>query len=155
MEPRYRKTEAGQREVGDKGLGLPPRMRSLLILVDGQKDRAQLRSMLGTGTDDALAQLLSKGLIAELPGSPPSNSAPRQRARAAAPAAPASTEDRAREAVRVITDLLGPDGDRLALLLERAKSLEDLQAALEKVADVLDATTTKATAEGFRRRFLG
>lgn len=46
----FSKTAKGRTEVGDRSLGLTPRLRSALILVDGKTPLAQLRpalSMLG------------------------------------------------------------------------------------------------------------
>lgn len=61
----YFKTEAGKREILDRALRLPAALRSILLMVDGQRDRAQLRELV-TGLrapDDALEQLVVKGLI--------------------------------------------------------------------------------------------
>ena len=61
----YFKTEAGKREIQDRTLRLPAALRSILLMVDGQRDQAQLRELM-TGLrapDDALEQLVVKGLI--------------------------------------------------------------------------------------------
>lgn len=61
----YLKTEAGKREIQDRALRLPAALRSILLMVDGQRDQAQLRELM-TGLrapDDALEQLVVKGLI--------------------------------------------------------------------------------------------
>ena len=61
----YFKTEAGKREIQDRALRLPAALRSILLMVDGQRDQAQLRELM-TGLrapEDALEQLVVKGLI--------------------------------------------------------------------------------------------
>ena len=59
------KTDAGKQEIQDRGRKLPASLRSLLLMVDGQRDQAQLRDLM-TGLrvpDDALEQLLVMGLV--------------------------------------------------------------------------------------------
>ena len=61
----YFKTEAGKREIQDRALRLPAALRSILLMVDGQRDQSQLRELM-TGLrapDDAIEQLVVKGLI--------------------------------------------------------------------------------------------
>lgn len=68
----YFKTEAGKREIQDRALRLPAALRSILLMVDGQRDQAQLRELM-TGLrapEDALEQLLAKGLIQRGAGAP-------------------------------------------------------------------------------------
>ncbi len=61
----YSKTEAGKREIQDRAHKLPAALRSILLMVDGRRDPSQLRELI-TGLrapDDALEQLMLKGLI--------------------------------------------------------------------------------------------
>ncbi len=87
----YFKTEAGKREIQDRALRLPAALRSILLMVDGQRDQAQLRELM-TGLrapDDAIEQLVVKGLIQRGEGAP-----------AAAPVAAAPAEAPAKAAVQ-------------------------------------------------------
>lgn len=61
----YFKTEAGKREIQDRALRLPAALRSILLMVDGQRDQAQLRELMAglRAPDDAIEQLVVKGLI--------------------------------------------------------------------------------------------
>lgn len=82
----YFKTEAGKREIQDRALRLPAALRSILLMVDGQRDQAQLRELV-TGLrapDDAIEQLVVKGLIQRGDGVP--SAAPVVEAPAEAPA---------------------------------------------------------------------
>ena len=68
----YFKTEAGKREIQDRALRLPAALRSILLMVDGQRDQTQLRELM-TGLrapDDAIEQLVVKGLIQRGDGAP-------------------------------------------------------------------------------------
>jgi hypothetical protein len=82
----YFKTEAGKREIQDRALRLPAALRSILLMVDGQRDQEQLRELM-TGLrapDDAIEQLVVKGLIQRGDAAPPA--APVVEAPAEAPA---------------------------------------------------------------------
>lgn len=59
------KTEAGREEIEHRTRKLPTVLRSLLLVVDGQRDVAQLRTVAAGlhGPPDALEQLVALGLI--------------------------------------------------------------------------------------------
>jgi hypothetical protein len=59
----YRKTRIGQDEIETRALRLLPRMRGLLIVVDGRRDEAELQALLGYEPSAALRELLAYGLI--------------------------------------------------------------------------------------------
>ncbi len=91
----FTKTPAGQAEVQHRTLGLPIRLRALLVMVDGTSNAASLiqrADTLGAG-EQLLSELWTKGLIADMSGrSPPpaataGNAANPQPAAGAAPAA--------------------------------------------------------------------
>ena len=69
----YSKTEAGKREIQDRALRLPAALRSILLMVDGQRDLAQLRDLMAglRAPDDAIEQLVVKGLIQRGDGASP------------------------------------------------------------------------------------
>jgi len=60
------KTDAGRDEIQNRTLKLPNGLRSILLMVDGQRNVAQLRGVMAglKSPDDALQQLESLGLIA-------------------------------------------------------------------------------------------
>jgi hypothetical protein len=107
----YFKTEAGKREIQDRALRLPAALRSILLMVDGQRDQEQLRELM-TGLrapDDAIEQLVVKGLIQRGDAAP--SAAPVVEAPAEAPAkavahAPVQAQARVETPVQVpATDL--------------------------------------------------
>jgi hypothetical protein len=61
----YRKTELGLAEVKDRKVKLSPRIRTMLILVDGVQTEAQLmEEASGVGAPgDFLEQLMALGLV--------------------------------------------------------------------------------------------
>lgn len=171
-----RKTATGQAEVGAKAHALPPRARSLLIMIDGKRQLADLRAMLGATVDESADLLLREGLVERLstapepapnhPTSAPAVPVPAPPAMASAaaadfvetellaPAPPIDWRQLSREASRAINEALGPLGDELALRLERAKSEDELRVSLRRAADLLDIGASREQAERFRQRFL-
>lgn len=63
METVYRKTERGLVEMNTRTLGLAPRLRAALILIDGKKFDHQLEQLLGPQSADILQSLQDLGLI--------------------------------------------------------------------------------------------
>ena len=61
----HAKTAAGRQEIEDRGLRLAPALRSVLLLVDGQRNGHELQQMAQglRAPDDVLEQLLALGLI--------------------------------------------------------------------------------------------
>jgi hypothetical protein len=86
MAHKFLKTEAGQREIRERAHALPRGARTLLVLVDGTKDREQLLAMVQGATADDFASLLQLGLIAEASGGSSSGRAAAAAAPSAAPA---------------------------------------------------------------------
>jgi hypothetical protein len=64
----YRKTALGAAEVKERSLKINPRLRTMLILVDGTLDEATLRQSAAQvgAPEDFLARLLELGLIEPL-----------------------------------------------------------------------------------------
>ncbi|MBL0142859.1 MAG: hypothetical protein IPP91_12345 [Betaproteobacteria bacterium] len=137
----FHKTGTGASEIASPAHGLAPKLRRALILVDGAKRVADLASAFRPGEVDAiLLDLQAKGLVSLAGG-----------AAAAMPAPSASGtpeladwsitgthfEEVRRRAMREISDRMGPNGDTLALKIERCKSPDDLRAALREAEKIL------------------
>jgi len=75
----YTKTPAGQQEILDRKLRLHPRLRTLLVLIDGRRNAGELiQTLSGVGvTGASLEELLQYGLIeARAPGRTPPEPTP-------------------------------------------------------------------------------
>lgn len=59
----FAKTEIGQQEIQSRALGLPPKVRSALILVDGRRTGRDLQALVGEEAVPALEQLMAQGCI--------------------------------------------------------------------------------------------
>jgi hypothetical protein len=60
----YRKTDKGKQEVADRASGLETHVRRLLILIDGQRDVAELSVYVRAGEfESSLARLVAEGLV--------------------------------------------------------------------------------------------
>ena len=61
----HAKTAAGRQEIEDRARRLPAALRSILLMVDGQRDESELRGLFEglRAPPDALQQLAALGLI--------------------------------------------------------------------------------------------
>lgn len=134
----YFKTDAGKQEIQDRGRKLPSSLRSLLLMVDGQRDQSQLRELMSGlhAPDDALEQLLVMGLVKR-------SETPSQ-----APPAPLPGEvvipaefGRYRRLYEIVTDSvrrhLGLKGYFLQLKVEKCADVDALLALLPEIATAL------------------
>lgn len=165
----YRKTVKGVAEIETRTHRLPPRLRQMLILVDGRRTDLALRQLISPGSDEALHALAADGFIelvgvtaapgvatpAPVPGAATVAQAPAPAAPAAAPAgASAFTEQDRRDAVRMLTDLVGPTGEALALKIERARSDDELRPLFAMAHQSIRNTRGSFAATAFADRFL-
>lgn len=139
----FSKTDQGREAMSTRPAGLGPRLRSLLIMVDGKRSVGELDKLLGSEGAAAplLEQLIAQGWIeSQTPSAPPVLTAVVDAAPAAA-AAPAGDAlpfaDARRLVVRFVNDRLGPMGETLAMRVEGCKNAAELQAMLPRVRDGL------------------
>jgi hypothetical protein len=165
----YAKSPAGQLELKSRSNAVPPRARTLLILVDGKRSDTEL-SALVPDFEASVGALLKAGLIepvasARPPASTRAVGGPEAPSPAAAPAAervpppppaPAAIDlpTLRLESARAVNNLLGPEGDALAMRIERAAEAEVLQVALERCVSYIAATRGKRAADEFAQRYL-
>jgi len=140
------KTNEGRDEIEHRTRKLPPMLRSILLIVDGERSARHLRELAVSlhGPADALEQLEGMGLIASSAAVAASLAA--QAPVRAASAAPASAADAATpqryqtlyalmsEAVR---DHLGLRGYFLQLKIERCGNSDELAALLPELSAAL------------------
>lgn len=141
----YGKTPAGFEEVRSRGLKLPQRLRTMLIMVDGTRTVAQLREAAQTlaAPVDFLESLQGMGLIAlersMVPGKVPEAPVSVPAAASApeadpAPVAVTASQEKFRATLKFMNDsavdLLGLRAFFFTLKLEKCFSAEDLLALL-------------------------
>lgn len=158
----FRKTAKGLAEIDTRAHRLPPRSRSMLILVDGKRDVEDLKTLVTVQAEECLQALSEQGFI-EAVGETvrnapaPAVAAPAPPAYGASPATPAASvadvDGLRRAAVRALNDALGPGAETLAMRLERARTLEELQLLFAQGAKLLAAARGQAAAAAFAERF--
>ncbi|MEO7245192.1 MAG: hypothetical protein ABIX12_08605 [Rubrivivax sp.] len=151
-----RKTAKGLSEIETRTHRLAPRLRSALIVIDGRRDTLALARLILQDAEATLRALLDQGFIEIVPGTAPAPApAALPTTSAAAPAARATVpfEQRRREAVRALTDLVGPIGEALSLKMGRAKRTEELQPLVELAQQVIANTRGRQAAHDYGVRF--
>lgn len=144
----FRKTAKGLAEIATREHRLTPRLRSALIVTDGRRSAEELRAMIPQQADETIAALLEQGFIEALASEP-----------AAVPAAPAAVRapaidfaTRRRDAVRLLTDIVGPIGEALAIRMERASSFDELRPLIETASQVIANTRGRQAAADYLAR---
>ena len=135
----YVKTAKGQEEVATRAFQLPSRVRTLLVMVDGKTDTAQLLANTATLGDSTVffTMLVEGGFI-----QPAAASAPVQTVKP-------PPKDLVRAVSWMVTDIMGPGGDSLTLRLEKAASLEEFAKQVEQCRSVIENAVGKKKGDMF------
>jgi hypothetical protein len=157
----FRKTAKGQTEIETRVHRLTPRLRALLILVDGKRDSGALAALVPQQFDALIDELAAQGFIEGVreTAAAVAAPAPAPAAPAAPPGAPAASSSPdfvalRREAVRALTDAVGPAAETVAMRMERSRSLEELRPLLSQAAQVIANMRGSAAANAYAARFL-
>lgn len=138
---------------------LTPRVRSALIVVDGQRSDEELHRLIPSQAAETLRWLAANGFIeafgpppeaAQWPVAPP---APAAAPAAPPPRPPAGFEARRRELVRSLNDLLGPGAETLAIKMERAADAEALRPLIVMARKIVAYARGQQAAREFFERF--
>ena len=152
----YRKTAAGIAQLTERSIKLTPLARMALVMIDGVKPVSDLQGKLaGMGDGEgALSVLAAAGLIEVAPAALQDvTNLSATPAPAPAPVA-MSLEDLRRWAGKQVSQLLGPMGDDYSMRIERAKSPEELAAALERARAAVEGMVSKAKAQALWDQYL-
>jgi hypothetical protein len=163
----YRKTAQGTAEIETRARRLTPRLRGMLIMVDGRRSDTELAALLPHAAE-ALATLAEQGFIERVAQAAPAAPAPAAARRAgtaaaAMPAPPARApgpsavadadfETRRRAVLRAFNDATGPAGETMAIKMERVTSLDDLRTLLPLAIRLVETVRGRAEAERFTAR---
>ena len=156
----YRKTAKGQTEIETRVLRLMPRLRTVLILVDGRRSDNELAKLIPGDAVESFQALLRDGFIevlsvieersAQRPPPPHDPTEPG----ALAQLNPRALERHRRDAVRALTDQVGPMAEAVAMRIEKCHEWSELVPALALAQQIIANTRGKEAAAEFGRRFI-
>jgi hypothetical protein len=153
----YHKTQKGTEAIADRHSGLAPRLRSLLIMVDGKRTYAELTTMAAAlGDPGRLSELEAEGLVEPavveektMPAALEPAGAPQQPTAAAAPQRAANLAQAQRFSSHLLEHLLGPMAEPLCIKIEGARDLADFVAVIKRARELVREIKGSAEAERF------
>lgn len=152
----YHKTPKGMEAIANRQSGLAPKLRSLLIMIDGKRSYTELAAMsLVVGDcEQLLLQLTQDGLVEPVGGAVPAGAAPAQAGSSMAntepaPLVAASLPEAKRFTARLLTDLLGPSAEVLCMKIEGAKNLAEFVTAVKRAREIVRDVKGSSAAENF------
>lgn len=131
----YRKTEKGNQAVEDRASGIEKHERRLLILVDGQKDAAELSVYIRAGEfERTLDRLIAEGLVEQVEAGAADSERPARAPLASDPVIFAAIKIRA---MTEIQGRLGPVADLLVSEINRCSTPLGLRENLRSLENAL------------------
>lgn len=154
----YHKSAKGQAEIETRAHRLAPRLRTVLILVDGRRTDNELAKLIAGDAALAFRTLLDEGFIEvatlveerRVARPPPPHSGPD----GAAAIQPRDFERRRRDAVHALTELVGPLGDAVAMRIEKCHNWAELVPVLRLAQQVVRNTRGADAAADYARSFI-
>ena len=146
------KNAKGSEEIAKRTFGLNPRIRQLLILIDGKRSNADLIKMLPAfDVAGTLQLLLDEGFIS---GGAQEFSATNVQSSTdiGYPADNESVQQRSSRVARLLTQTLGPNADDLALRIERCKSFDEIRELIPQVFGVIEGVAGSRAMADFTRK---
>jgi len=142
------KTEKGHEEIDRRTYHLGFKLRTALIVVDGENDVETLLPKIPGDGVALIGELWREGFIAPVG---PEGAAQVARSSTADPANSENFDlDTAkRSAVKAIEAILGPNGESLALAIERTKSRSDFVTQAQKTREIVRAMGGQRRADEF------
>lgn len=149
----FRKTAKGLAEIETRVYRLAPRLRSVLIMIDGRRSDAELVQMLPQAAE-ALASLTQDGFIAEYSrtGAPAAAPGSEQPERTVIRGPQPSFEAMRKDLLRAFNDRLGPAGEGMAVRLERAQNETEFRSLLPVAVQLVSTLQGRDAAEAFMAR---
>lgn len=150
----YRKTAKGLAEIETRVYRLSPRLRSVLIMIDGKRSDTDLAQMLPQAAE-VLAALAQDDFISEFTRTSATSAA------AAAPLSPERTvirppqptfEAMRKDVLRAFNDRLGPTGEGMAVKLEKARNETEFRALLPAAVQLVTTLQGREAGESFMAR---
>jgi hypothetical protein len=151
----YHKTPKGMESIANRQSGLGPRLRSLLIMIDGKRSFSDLNALTGE-CEALLAQLAQDGMIEPVGGAAPASSSPssswpdsQAAATAPTPLVVVSLPEAKRVATRLLVEMLGPTSEMLCMKIESAGNLADFVSAVKRAREIVRDVKGAGAAERF------
>ncbi len=145
----FAKTDKGHEEIEKRTFHLNFRHRTALILVDGEQAVDALLGKLPGDGVTLLNELLRDGFIAAARGNVPASPTESLPGIAAGNTAEFDLETVKHRAVRTIDALLGPDGESLALAIERSDTKAEFARQAQRTRDVISQLAGQRKADQF------
>ena len=133
----YHKSDKGVQSLAARDPVLTPKLRSMLIMVDGKRTLEELAKLAGALVDaeQLMGQLLELQMVEAVAAAAPGPAA--GASSAPAPLTAVTLAEAKRFAVRRLTDLLGPTAEDLCLRIESTRTAADFAAAVKRAEAVL------------------
>ena len=152
----YRKSAKGLAELETRVYRLAPRLRSVLIMIDGKRSDAELTALVPQA-GEALAALVQEGFISEfarVAGTvvPPAATPPAAGERTVIRGQRPSFEAMRRDLLRAFNEYAGPAGEALALKLDDARTETEFRALLPAAVQLVAALQGRPAADAFTAR---
>lgn len=151
----YHKTAKGLEAIANRQSGLGPRLRPLLIMIDGKRSFSDLAALTGE-CEALLEQLVQDGMIEPVGGAAPAAAGPASNwpdsqaaATAPAPLVVASLPEAKRCATKLLVELLGPTSEVLCMKIEAARNLADFVSAVKRAREIVRDVKGAGAAERF------
>lgn len=142
----FDKTDKGREEIATRKYQLAPRLRTLLVLVDGKQSVGELlKKVAGIGlTEDSIASLLNDGYIQPVPAS--------DAAEQILSGGPTQFQAIYQFYTGTIKSTIGLRGYALQLMVEKATSVDDFRELRQSYLDAVLKAKGKDTARSRRRQ---
>jgi hypothetical protein len=160
----FEKTPQGLAEVGTRSAGLSLQARRVLIMIDGSRTLGELAPLAPDGKlDEVIGLLRARGLIRSVNDVDATALTEAWNAGAASsphpPPTPAMPDDRIyltldevkRRAVHELNERMGPDGEPLAMRIERSSTAEELREQLHEAERLIARAIGETSAQEFVR----
>lgn len=150
----YHKTPKGTEAIANRQSGLAPKLRSLLIMVDGRRTHAELTTIAtALGDAERLAELESEGLVEPMAAEEKTMPSPLEPAvsptAAPAPARAANLAEARLFSSHLLEHLLGPMAEPLCIKIEATRDLPEFVTAIKRAREIVREIKGSAEAERF------
>ncbi|MDP1739679.1 MAG: hypothetical protein Q8M51_13555 [Polaromonas sp.] len=149
----YRKTAKGAEAISNRQSGLAPRLRSLLIMVDGKRSYAELTVIATSlGDPERLAELESEGLMEPAVTEEKTMPAPLEPAVSQAAPGPARALNLAQARLfssHLLEHMIGPLAEPVCIKIEATRDLADFVSVIKRAREMVREIKGSVEADRF------